>query len=32
VMTVAQVDEMVGLIRHCLDLTLADLKARGWVD
>jgi len=31
VMTCAQIDEMVGLIRHCLDLTLADLQQRGWV-
>jgi putrescine aminotransferase len=30
VMTHAQVDEMVALIRKCLDLTLADLKQRGW--
>jgi len=30
VMTIAQVDEMVGLIRKCLDLTLADVKQRGW--
>ncbi|WP_296000093.1 aspartate aminotransferase family protein [Rugamonas sp.] len=31
VMTRAQIDEMVALIRHCLDLTLADLQRRGWV-
>ena len=31
VMTRAQIDEMVGLIRHCLDLTYADLQRRGWV-
>jgi putrescine aminotransferase len=31
VMTRAQVDEMVGLIRHCLDLTWQDVRARGWV-
>jgi len=30
VMTIAQVDEMVDLIRKCLDLTLADVKQRGW--
>jgi putrescine aminotransferase len=30
VMTTAQVDEMVALTRHCLDLTLAELKRRGW--
>ena len=27
--TVAQIDEMVTLIRHCLDATLEDLKQRG---
>jgi putrescine---pyruvate transaminase len=31
VMTRAQIDELMGLIRQCLDLTLADLQARGWV-
>jgi putrescine aminotransferase len=31
VITRAQIDEMVGLIRRCLDLTLKDVKARGWV-
>jgi len=31
VMTRAQIDEMVALIRHCLDLTLADLTQRGWM-
>ncbi|MBP5992088.1 MAG: aspartate aminotransferase family protein [Piscinibacter sp.] len=31
VMTRAQIDEMVALIRRCLDLTLADVKARGWL-
>jgi len=31
VITRAQIDEMAGLIRHCLDLTLADVKARGWM-
>ncbi|MFT3859305.1 MAG: aspartate aminotransferase family protein [Aquabacterium sp.] len=31
VMTRAQVDELAGLIRKCLDLTLADLQGRGWV-
>jgi putrescine aminotransferase len=30
VITRAQIDELVGLIRKCLDLTLADLKQRGW--
>ena len=29
--TVAQIDEMIGLIRMCLDKTLADLQERGWV-
>jgi putrescine aminotransferase len=31
VITRAQIDEMVALIRRCLDLTLADVKARGWM-
>jgi putrescine aminotransferase len=31
VMTHAQMDEMVALIRRCLDLTLADVKRRGWM-
>ena len=31
VMTAAQIDEMLALIRHCLDLTHADLKQRGWL-
>jgi putrescine aminotransferase len=31
VMTRAQIDELIGLIRHCLDLTWADLQQRGWV-
>jgi putrescine aminotransferase len=30
VMTRTQVDEMVALIRRCLDLTLADVRSRGW--
>jgi putrescine aminotransferase len=30
VITRAQVDEMVELIRRCLDLTLADVRANGW--
>jgi putrescine aminotransferase len=30
VITRAQIDEMVALIRRCLDLTLADLESRGW--
>jgi len=31
VMTLEQVDEMAGLIKRCLDLTLADVKQRGWM-
>ena len=31
VITRSQVDEMVALIRRCLDLTLADCVKRGWV-
>jgi putrescine aminotransferase len=31
VMTRTQIDEMVALIRKCLDLTLADLGKRGLV-
>ncbi|TAK84220.1 MAG: aspartate aminotransferase family protein [Aquabacterium sp.] len=31
VMTRAQVDELMAVIRHCLDLTWADLQARGWI-
>ena len=31
VMTEAQIDEMVALIRTCLDLTYADIRERGWV-
>ena len=31
VMTRAQIDEMVDRIKYCLDQTLADLTARGWV-
>ncbi len=30
VITRAQVDELAALIRRCLDLTLADVEARGW--
>jgi putrescine aminotransferase len=32
VMTHAQIDEMVSLIRRCLDATLADLRAAGQLD
>jgi len=31
VITRAQIDELMGLIRRCLDLTLADVRARGWL-
>ena len=31
VITRAQIDEMVALVRRCLDLTLADVTERGWV-
>lgn len=31
VITRPQIDEMVALIRRCLDLTLADCVARGWL-
>ena len=31
VMTRDQVDEMMALIRRCLDLTLAELQAKGWL-
>lgn len=31
VMTVEQIAEMAALIRECLDLTLADVKHRGWM-
>ena len=31
VMTTAQIDEMVERIRYCLDLTLQDVQARGWM-
>ncbi|HSI61316.1 MAG TPA: aminotransferase class III-fold pyridoxal phosphate-dependent enzyme, partial [Ideonella sp.] len=30
VMTRAQIDEMMALVRRCLDLTLADVRANGW--
>ncbi len=32
VITRAQIDEMVGLIRRCLDLTLADAVREGWLN
>jgi putrescine aminotransferase len=31
VITRAQIDEMVALIRRCLDLTLADAQRHGWL-
>ena len=31
VITRSQIDEMVGLIKRCLDLTLADVRQRGWM-
>jgi len=31
VMTRAQIDEMLALIRRCLDLTLAELRQRSWL-
>jgi putrescine aminotransferase len=31
VITRAQIDEMMALIRQCLDLTLADARRNGWV-
>jgi putrescine aminotransferase len=30
VITRAQIDEMVALIRRCLDLTLAQARSEGW--
>ena len=32
VMTHDQIDEMIALIRRCLDATLADLQAAGQLD
>ena len=31
VITRAQIDEMMALIRRCLDLTLADAQRQGWI-
>jgi len=31
VMTLQQVDEMAALIKRCLDLTLVDVRRRGWM-
>jgi putrescine aminotransferase len=30
-MTTVEIDEMAARIRHCLDLTLEDVRSRGWV-
>jgi putrescine---pyruvate transaminase len=32
VITTSQIDEMIALIKRCLDATLADVKQRGWLD
>jgi putrescine aminotransferase len=32
VITRAQIDEMMALIRRCLDLTLADARRNGWIN
>jgi putrescine aminotransferase len=32
IMTRAQIDEMIDLIRFCLDATLSDLQGRGWMN
>jgi putrescine aminotransferase len=31
VITREQVDELMRLIRYCFDLTLADVRQRGWI-
>jgi putrescine aminotransferase len=31
VITRDQIDQMIGLIRRCLDLTLQDVRSRGWL-
>jgi len=31
VITRSQIDEMMALIRRCLDLTLADAHRNGWI-
>jgi putrescine---pyruvate transaminase len=31
VMTRGQIDEMMALVRKCLDLTLADVQSKGWL-
>ena len=31
VMSREQVDELIALIRRCLDLSLSELKTRGWL-
>ena len=30
--TISQIDELMGLIRKCLDLTWADVNNRGWLN
>jgi putrescine aminotransferase len=32
VITKAQIDEMTDRIRYCLDLTLDDVRERGWME
>jgi putrescine aminotransferase len=31
VITRGQIDEMMSLVRRCLDLSLADAQAQGWL-
>ena len=31
VITRAQIDEMMSLVRRCLELSLADAHAKGWL-
>jgi putrescine aminotransferase len=31
VMTHAQIDEMIDLIKRCLDATLEEVRAKGWL-
>jgi putrescine aminotransferase len=32
VCTKSQIDEMMGLVRICMDATLADVQSRGWIE
>jgi putrescine aminotransferase len=32
VCTKSQIDEMMGLVRKCMDATLADVQSRGWME